>query len=167
MQIRFDEPNAVQRFGHRLASTAPMAWFLSKTARHADRVVIRLSGGRTTLTSLVTGLPVIFLTTTGAKSGEPRTAPLIAGIDGVKLVLFATNFGGAKNPNWYYNLRAHPQVTVSYRGASQPYMARLADEAERTQYWPMADAMYAGYAAYRERASHRDIPVVVLEPQTT
>ena len=162
MTISFQPPNATQRAVKRLASTAPAAWFLSKTLRHFDRGVLALSGGRQTATSLLAGLPVILLTTTGAKSGQPRTTPLICGVDGERLVLFATNFGGAKNPAWYYNLRTNPQVTVTYREQSATYHSREATPEERERYWPMADAIYTGYAAYRERASHREIPVVVL-----
>jgi len=161
--MAFQPPNAAQRTVKQIASIAPVAWLLSKTLRHLDRGVLALSGGRQTATSLLAGLPVIFLTTTGAKSGQPRTTPLICGVDGGRLVLFATNFGGAKNPAWYYNLRANPQVMVSYRGQSAGYLAREATPDERERYWPMADAIYAGYTAYRERASHREIPVVVLE----
>ena len=163
MTISFQPPNPVQRALKRLASTAPSAWLLSKTLRHLDRSVLMLTRGRHTATSLFAGLPVILLTTTGAKSGQLRTTPLICGVDGERLVLFATNFGGAKNPAWYYNLRANPQVTVTYRGHLALYYAREATTGERNRYWPMADAIYAGYAAYRARASHRDIPVVVLE----
>ena len=163
MTISFQPPNPVQRALKRLASTAPSAWLLSKTLRHLDRSVLMLTRGRHTATSLFAGLPVILLTTTGAKSGQLRTTPLICGVDGERLVLFATNFGGAKNPAWYYNLRANPQVTVTYRGHLARSYAREATAGERNRYWPMADAIYAGYAAYRARASHRDIPVVVLE----
>jgi len=163
MTILFRPPNTAQRAVKQLASTVPAAWFLSKTLRHLDRSVLALTGGRHTATSLLAGLPVILLTTTGARSGQLRTTPLICGVDGERLVLFATNFGGAKNPAWYYNLCTNPQVTVTYRGHLALYYAREATAGERNRYWPMADAIYAGYAAYRARASHRDIPVVVLE----
>ena len=98
------------------------------------------------------------------KSGQPRQVPLLVGVDGDRLILFATNFGGEKNPAWYYNLTAHPAVTVTYKNRSAPYTARPASAAEKEHYWPLADAMYPGYANYRQRASHRDIPVVVLTP---
>ena len=163
MTITFQPPNAAQRAVKQLASAAPVAWLLARTLRHLDRGVLALTRGRQTATSLLAGLPVIFLTTTGAKSGQPRTTPLICGVDGQRLILFATNFGGAKNPAWYYNLRANPQVTVAYRDQSATYHSREATADERERYWPMADAIYAGYAAYRVRASHREIPVVVLE----
>lgn len=163
MAIIFRPPNPAQRTIKRIAALAPVAWLLARTLRHLDRAVTRISGGRTTATSLLTGLPVIYLTTIGAKSGAPRTTPLICGVDGDRLVLFATNFGGQKNPAWSYNLRANPVVTVTYNGRSAAYRSRDATPAERERYWPLADAIYAGYAAYRERATHREIPVFVLE----
>ena len=103
------------------------------------------------------------LTTIGRKSGQPRTTPLICGVDGERLILFATNFGGDKHPAWSYNLRANPVATVTYQGQPAPYHSREATAAERARYWPLADAIYAGYAAYRKRAAHREIPVFVLE----
>lgn len=163
MTLTFRTPNPLQQATRRIASLGPVAWVLAHTLRHLDRAVATVSDGQTTATSLMTGLPVVYLTTIGAKSGQPRTTPLICGVDGERLVLFATNFGGAKNPAWYYNLRANPQVTVAYRDQSAIYRSREATADERERYWPMADAIYTGYAAYRERARHREIPVVVLE----
>jgi len=163
MSLVFHPPNAAQRTLKRIAALAPVAWLLARTLRHLDAATLKLSGGRTTATSLLTGLPVIYLTTTGAKSGQPRTTPLICGVDGDRLILFATNFGGQKNPAWSYNLRANPVATVTYRGRTAAYRSREATPAERDRYWPLADAIYAGYAAYRERAAHREIPVFVLE----
>lgn len=163
MPLTFPPPTFVQHTIKRIASFAPVAWLLARTLRHLDRAVTRLSGGRTTATSLLTGLPVIYLTTIGTKSGQPRTTPLICGVDGDRLILFATNFGGQKNPAWSYNLRANPVATVTYRGRTAAYHSREATPAECERYWPLADSIYAGYAAYRERAAHREIPVFVLE----
>ncbi|MFO7635281.1 MAG: nitroreductase/quinone reductase family protein [Caldilinea sp.] len=163
MSLKFHPPNTLQRSVKRIASVAPVAWLLARTLRHLDRAATNLSGGRTTATSLLSGLPVIYLTTTGAKSGQPRTTPLICGVDGDQLVLFATNFGGQKNPAWSFNLRANPVATVAYHGQTATYRSREATSEERERYWPMADEIYAGYAAYRERATHREIPMFVLE----
>lgn len=165
MSLTFRPANAVQRAVKRGASLAPVAWTLSKTLRHLDSAVLKVSRGRTTATSLLTGLPVIYLTTIGAKSGQPRTTPLLCGVDDDRLILFATNFGGQKNPAWSYNLRAHPVATVSYQGQTARYRSREATPTERDRYWPLADEIYAGYAAYRARALHREIPVFVLEKE--
>ncbi|MBW7881418.1 MAG: nitroreductase family deazaflavin-dependent oxidoreductase [Caldilineaceae bacterium] len=167
MNMPAHRPNRFQRGIMQVAAWRPVAWFLARTLRHLDRGVLNLSGGRISATTLLTGLPVIVLTTTGAKSGLPRSMPLICGIDGDRLVLFATNFGGAKNPAWYYNLRSHPETAILYRDTVYHYRAREATAAEREKYWTLADAMYIGYAAYRKRASHREIPIMVLEPLAT
>ena len=164
MSLAFSQPNALQRTVKRVATLTPVAWVLARALRHLDRAVTASTGGRTTATSLLTGLPVIFLTTTGAKSGQPRTTPLICGVDGDRLILFATNFGGARNPAWSYNLRAHPLASVRYRDHTAIYQSRDATPEERNRHWLMADEIYAGYAAYRQRAEHRDIPMFVLEP---
>ncbi len=165
MSLEFHSPNALQRGVKTIAALPPVAWLLAHTLRHLDRAVTSLSGGRTTATSLLSGLPVIYLTTTGAKSGQPRTTPLICVVDGERLILFATNFGGEKNPAWSYNLRANPLATVTYQGRSAIYRGHEATPAERERYWRQADRLYAGYAAYRERAAHREIPMFVLEKQ--
>ncbi|MBE2238109.1 MAG: nitroreductase family deazaflavin-dependent oxidoreductase [Caldilineaceae bacterium] len=163
MSLTFHPPNLAQRAVKHIAALAPVAWLLARTLRPLDRATMHLTRGRTTATSLLTGLPVIYLTTTGAKSGQPRTTPLICGVDGERLILFATNFGGDKHPAWSYNLRANPVATVTYQGQPATYHSREATAAERARYWPLADAIYAGYAAYRKRAAHREIPVFVLE----
>lgn len=158
-------PNFFNRLAMEIVRLGPVTRLLAKPTPIVDRFAARLTGGRFTATSFFFGLPVIVLTTIGAKSGQPRQAMLIAGVDGDRLILFATNFGGEKNPAWYYNLTANPNVTVTYRNQSAPYTARPATAAEKERYWPLADAMYPGYANYRQRASHREIPVVVLMPR--
>lgn len=163
MALTFRPPNALQQTVKRMASLSPVAWVLARTLRHLDRVVVTVSGGQTTATSLMTGLPVVYLTTIGAKSGQSRTTPLICGVDGDRLILFATNFGGQKNPAWSYNLRANPDATITYRDRTATYRSREATPIERERYWPLADSIYPGYAEYRKRAAHRDIPVFVLE----
>ena len=73
-----------------------------------DRGMFRLSRGRTTFSAWISGLPIIMLTTTGARSGQPRTLPVLALPEGDRLVLIASNFGLPSNPGWYHNLRAQP-----------------------------------------------------------
>lgn len=154
-----------QRMIQRIAALGPVARVLARVAPKVDRFVLRLSENRYTLTSLMAGLPVIALTTTGARSGQPRTVPLVVIEDGRKLILIASNFGQSHHPAWYYNLRAHPVAVVQLRGETQKYMAREANGDERERYWRAAVSLYAGYAAYKERAANRRIPVFVLEPQ--
>ncbi len=146
----------------RIAATAPGSRFFSYTAHHIDRPFLRYSGGRTSLTSILTGLPVLTITTIGAKSGQPRTLPLLSIPDGDDFILIASNFGQSHHPAWYHNLRAHPEASVSLAGRTAAYIAREVFDAEREACWQRALAMYPGYAAYAERTGGRRIPVMVL-----
>ncbi len=130
-----------------------------------DRPVLKLTGERYSAAGLLGGVPTIMLTTTGAKSGVQRRMPLIATPDGENIVLVASNWGQARNPGWYYNVRKHPQVTVEIGGAASAYIAReVTDPIEYERLWRKANEVYLGYDKYRERAGARTIPLVVLEP---
>ena len=156
-------PNAFQRLTHRFAMLRPVSAFLSIGLHRLDILVLKVTKGKHTVAELV-GLPMIQLTTIGAKSGEPRTMPLVSLIDGEKVALIGSNFGQKSNPGWYYNLKAHPQCTVQINGISGTYIARETEGEEREKYWQMAVSVYRGYEMYKIRASHRKIPVMVLEP---
>ena len=160
------KPNWWQRSLQAVAGSRPGAWFSSRTLPTLDRALYRLSHGRFTVTSATGGVPIIMLTTTGAKSGQPRTVPLIAIPEGDQLVLIASNWGGANHPAWYLNLCAHPQVHVAFYGQpAKPYLAREAAGDERAAYWRMAASIYRGYDVYKQRTGGREIPVIVLMPQ--
>ena len=160
-----DSPNMAQRATRRLIATRPVTWLLARGMHRLDGAALRLSGGRTTASALFTGLPLITLTTTGAKSGQPRRVPLVAIPDGARLILIASNWGQARHPAWLHNIRANPAVLVS-RGEhqSRPYVARELAGAERAAAWARAVALYPGYAGYAARAG-REIGVVVLESE--
>jgi deazaflavin-dependent oxidoreductase (nitroreductase family) len=166
MSTWIDSPNVVQRAVRRIIATRPAAWALARTIHHLDGAVMRASGGRTTASALFTGLPLITLTTTGAKSGRPRSVSLVGIPDGDLLILIASNWGQAKHPAWYHNLRANPMVTVTFGRRDVPaerlYMARKLTGAEREAAWARAVALYPGYQSYAARAG-REIPVIVLE----
>ncbi|MEM7112826.1 MAG: nitroreductase family deazaflavin-dependent oxidoreductase [Chloroflexota bacterium] len=158
------ERNLIHKGGRALGQTGFGAWLGANMLYALDRWWMRLSNGRSSLTAILTGLPIITITTTGAKSGQPRTQPLVGIPNGDKLVIIASNFGQKRNPAWYYNLRANPQATVVINGRSQTMLARETDGAEREQYWETAVATYVGYALYKKKASHRKIPVLLLTP---
>ncbi len=159
------QPRWWQRGVYRLMSTRPAARLAAKVLPGVDRTTLRLSGGRFTLTSALIHVPIVMLTTTGAKSGLPRTVPLLAFPDGDKVVVIASSFGNTKHPAWYLNLRANPQATLAFHGRpARPYIAREASGAERAVYWQRAARAYPGYNAYKERTEGREIPVMVLEP---
>jgi len=157
-----DSPSLLQRGVRRLIATRPAAWALAHTIHRVDGAVMRLSGGRFTAGSLFSGLPIITLTTTGARSGKPRAVPLVGIPDGDSLILIASNWGQAKHPAWYHNVKANPAVTVTRGGQTQHYTARELSGAAREAAWARAVALYPGYRGYAERAG-REIPVVMLE----
>ncbi len=158
-------PNAVQRGLHPILRTRLSGWLLARTLHHLDRPVLRLSHGRYSLTSALAGLPVVAVTTIGAKSGQPRSLPLVAIPDGENVILIASNFGQQHHPAWYYNLRAHPEVQLTDEGQTVTYLARETDGAERERCWQRAVDLYSGYARYKERAGQRKIGVFLLTPQ--
>ena len=159
-----DSPNIVQRGIRRLIGAPASARVLAGTFHHVDRAVSRISGGRTTAVSFFTGLPIITLTTTGAKSGKPRSVPLVGVPDGERLILIASNWGQARHPAWYHNVRANPEVTVFAEDdpAGRLYGARELAGEERGAAWARVVRLYPWYAGYAAR-SGREIPVVVLE----
>ena len=148
-----------------IASTAVGAWVSAPTLHHLDRIIMRLFGRRASLTRLFAGVETVWLTTTGAKSGLPRTVPLLGIEEGEKIILIASNWGQGHHPVWYRNVRAHPEVTVSVRGREAVYVAREAPEAEREEYWEKVVVYYPGYAAYQRRVRGRQIPVIILTPK--
>ena len=113
---------------------------------------------------MLSGLPVVEVSTTGARSGKTREV-LLGGIpDGENIILIATWFGNPSYPAWYYNLRVHPAVTVTQNGHTRDFIARLAGENERQESWQMAVHYYPGYQLYAQRTPGREIPIFVLEP---
>lgn len=112
-------PMAWQRAMQRVAASQPGSWFFSRWLHYVDAPVLRLSKGRVSIPALIAGLPVIALTTTGAKTGRQRTTPLVALEDGDRLVIIASSWGRKRHPSWYYNLRAHPGATVTIRGRTR------------------------------------------------
>lgn len=156
--------NRFQKLMQQIGSSRPGAWIFQRTLYAMDKVLFRLSKGRLTVPGLVAGLPVVMLTTTGAKSGEPRTMPLLGvPLDG-DLAVIGSNYGQHTTPGWVYNLEADAHATVTYRDRTLPVLARRADEDETDRAFELAADVYPGYAKYRERADHRVIRVFVLEP---
>ena len=134
--------------------------FFRKTMHRIDRPLLRLTRGRL---SFASGYPVLLLTTTGAKSGKPRTIPLLYIERGDSLAVIGTRFGSTRHPGWYHNLRARPEATVEIKGERRTYTAREAEGDEREEIWARAVRMYSGYERYGSRAG-RKIPVMVLTP---
>lgn len=156
--------NAWQRFITRFAASGPGSWLFARTMHHVDRPVHRLTGGRHTATSLLSGLPVAMVTTTGARSGRSRTVPLVAVPSSDGLAVVASNYGQAHHPGWYHNLLADPTGTVTVDGGSWAFRADLVTDARRDRIWARCLGVYPGFATYARRATERDIGVFVLVP---
>jgi deazaflavin-dependent oxidoreductase (nitroreductase family) len=109
------------------------------------------------------GAPLLLLHSTGAKSGEERINPVMYLADGDRLAVFASKAGAPTNPDWYYNLLAHPRSTVEVDGRTVEVNARVADDDERNRLWSKQKELYPGFADYEQKTS-RQIPVVILEP---
>jgi deazaflavin-dependent oxidoreductase (nitroreductase family) len=162
--VTFDEANAAQRMIRLLAGTRPMAWLFARVAHHVDGTVLRRSSGRRSVSSALTGLPIVELTAVGARSGELRRLPIVGVPDGDRLVLVASNFGQQRNPGWYYNLRANPRCSVTFRGRRYEMEAYEADGEERERLWALDVSVYPARDRYAQRAGNRRIPVMVLQP---
>jgi len=146
-----------------IARSRPGGWFAINVANPADQRLLRWTGGRV---GFFMGQPVGLLHTVGARSGQPRTTPLLYLADGERVVLVASKAGAERNPAWFHNLRANPRVEFMARdGETRGYVARVAEGAERDRLWLAVNDLYAGYDDYQRRTGGRVIPVVVLEPE--
>lgn len=105
---------------------------------------------------------LLLLTTTGAKSGQPRTTPVAYSTDGDRLVIVASKGGGPTNPDWYHNLLANPVVTVELGTDTFQARAAVAGEQERERLYARHAALMPGFAEYPKKTT-RKIPVVLLE----
>lgn len=151
----------IDRAGIAVVTSRVGAPFFRRIMHVIDRPLLRLTRGRF---GLSTRFPTLLLTTTGAKSGAPRTVPLLyVECDGGWAVI-GTRFGSTRHPGWYHNLRRHPEATVEIRSRRYACTAREATDAEREQIWPRAVSMYPGYETYRGRANRR-IPIIILTPK--
>jgi deazaflavin-dependent oxidoreductase (nitroreductase family) len=107
---------------------------------------------------------VLLLTTTGRKSGKESTTPLIYDRAGGDVVVVASKGGAPRDPGWYRNLNAHPDVGVQIKGDRFRARARTARGEERERLWRQMNRVWPHYAEYQEK-TEREIPVVVLERQ--
>jgi len=133
-----------------------------KVVNFLHRSLFDLSAGR--VAGRVVGMPVVRLTTTGRRSGQPRRTMLTSPVqDGDNVVLVASWGGDDRHPTWYLNLRDNPEVEITMSGRTRRMKARTAGPKEKAELWPRVVAAYKGYAGYQTKTD-RDIPVVVLEP---
>ena len=162
---RYEEADLIRRVMRKSGEWPPMSRLYARVLHHLDRAVFRATRGRATFTSWVTGMPIVLLTTTGARSGQRRTLPLVAVPSEDRVIVIASNYGQRHNPAWYHNLKAHPQATMALHGSTREVTARELEGEERERWYALGVECYPGWIAYRERtAPYREIPVVELTP---
>jgi deazaflavin-dependent oxidoreductase (nitroreductase family) len=151
--------NTVRRLGHR-------PWFalVGRAYVPFDRLLGRLTGGRLVLFGL-RDLPSLLITTTGRKSGEPRSNPLLYVRDGDAYVVIGSNWGQTHQPAWVLNLLAQPDAAITVGGAEIPVRATLAEGAARERLFAMLLVIWPAYDTYVARAGGRDIRVFSLLPR--
>ena len=107
------------------------------------------------------GAPMVLITTTGAKSGQPRTSPLVYLPDGDRVIIFASKAGAPTNPDWYHNLKANPNLTVEIGEEKYAAVATEITGDERNRLYAAQVAVMPGFQEYADKTS-RLIPVVAL-----
>ncbi|MER6078258.1 nitroreductase family deazaflavin-dependent oxidoreductase [Streptomyces sp. NPDC001833] len=137
---------------------SPTAWVREQVELYES------SGGKEGTTLMDTGMPVILLTTLGAKSGKIRKTPLMRVEHDGAYAVVASQGGAPKHPVWYFNIKSHPVVELQDGPVKQDMTAREVTGAEKAAWWERAVAAYPPYAEYQEKTS-REIPVFVLEPK--
>jgi deazaflavin-dependent oxidoreductase (nitroreductase family) len=110
------------------------------------------------------GATILLLTTTGRRSGEPRTMPLIFRADADRFVVVASKGGWPEHPVWFSNLQADPDAEVEVLAERIPVRAAVAEGEERTRLWSLMNEDWPAYDEYQGRTD-REIPVVILSPR--
>ena len=134
----------------------------SSSERARDQVELYESSGGTEGTTM-RGLPVIVLTTVGAKTGKIRKTPLMRVEHEGKYAVVASMGGAPTHPVWYHNLVANPDVELQDGPHKQDMVAHEARGAEKATWWDRAVEAFPDYADYQEKTD-REIPLFVLEP---
>jgi deazaflavin-dependent oxidoreductase (nitroreductase family) len=161
------KPGPLRRLVQKATYIVPMSLVPSRALPRIDRAFYRLSRRHTTLSAWVSGLPIVMLTTTGARTGQPRMVPVLAVPDGDRLVVIASNYGRPGNPGWYHNLLAHPRAVVTWEGSAVHMRARELKGEEWHRYVVRGLEEYPWWEQYHRRAAPRQVPVIMLEPLTS
>ena len=161
---RYAEVSMLRRGVRQATTSRPVAWLSARVLHRIDHVVDRATGGRTTFSRWVSGLPVVLLGTTGARTGRPRTTPVLGTPDGDGFVVIASNFGKQQHPAWYHNLRARSRASVTVDGVTREYEAHELSGEERERQFQVAVGLNPGWLRYRTWAGDRQIPVMRLDP---
>jgi deazaflavin-dependent oxidoreductase (nitroreductase family) len=142
-----------------LALTRPLLFFSRHVSWKLDPILLGLTRGRISTAMVV---PVAVLETTGARTGQLRRNAVIYWHDGDRVTIAASQAGSPRNPNWYYNLVAHPEVTFG----GIPMHAEVLPESAHDRVWALGDRVFPAFASYRRTASAagRTIPLIQLTP---
>jgi F420H(2)-dependent quinone reductase len=160
---RFWRNRLFARIRHRLTGLQRSSPALTR----AHAAAIRLSGGRIRRSFLFTGgMPILVLTTVGRKSGRSRSTPVGFLRQGEAFAVLASNAGNDRSPAWWLNLQANPRAEVLAEGTRYPVTARRAKAEEEAGLWNEFATKNPGFDEYRN-LTERQIPVVVLEPDTS
>jgi deazaflavin-dependent oxidoreductase (nitroreductase family) len=148
------------RFYTRLSMAAPAGAL--KAAGKLNIPIYRLTGGR--VFGSLDGNPILLLTTTGRKSGQQRTAPVIYLPDGDRMIVIGTNAGNLRTPAWALNLEANPEGVVETGRKRREVRGRVATGDERAELWSRFTERYSGFDDYEANVT-RDVRLFVLEPR--
>jgi deazaflavin-dependent oxidoreductase (nitroreductase family) len=129
---------------------------------HNQRLIEEFRSAREAGQDPAPGRPMLLLTTTGARTGRRRTTPMMYVRDGDRVLVFASNAGAPRHPDWYHNLLAHPEVTVEVGTETYDAVAVVTHGAERDRLFARTVESYPFFAEHQEKIS-RQIPVVALE----
>jgi deazaflavin-dependent oxidoreductase (nitroreductase family) len=162
LDYRVPSPNKAQRAVWKVSASRPGSWLFAQSLHHVDKALLAMSHGRVTSAGLLAGIPVLTVTTIGARTNLPRTVPLLGVPYDGDIAIIGTRFGQPGTPGWYYNLRADPRAEVTYRETTVRAAVREASEDERPVIWAAARTIYAGYEAYSRRITGRKIRIMVL-----
>ncbi len=145
------------------AQTKAGTWYSAELGARIDPWLLRATRGR--VDHAFGQIPIVLLTVRGARSGVERTVPLLYFSDGDDVILIASSYGRPKFPAWYYNLKAHPDVSLEVKGHTAPYVAHEVTGEEHDRLFAQAKKVYRGYTTYEQRTEGiRHIPVMRLSP---
>jgi len=140
----------------------PITRVIMRWATKLQVAVFRATKGRM-MNKFIGGYPVCIVTTTGAKTGKTRRIALIHLPHGDNKLLVASQGGMPKNPVWYYNIKAHPDIEIMVGGEEKRYRARQVSDDEKAALWPHLLSLYPDFDEYQARTD-RNIPVFSCEP---
>jgi len=146
-----------------MAATPQGMWTFHLYVRLIDLPISRLTKGVFVPSAYWNVMPIIYLTTTGAKSGILRSVPVLCIPDGENLILVGSNWGNPQNPSWAYNLRMNPKTQVRKGKIAKGFTARELHSDERAAYWQKAVRFYPPYVSYEQHAN-RALPIFLLVP---